>query len=100
MVGDSSVLWQEIDGSRKRIGQVLGVEPSIFSFPNGLHDERALGMVRTSGYRYALLCGEATALHADVNGKGFSVLPRIGMRNADWKEENLRFLGLRRKLSS
>jgi peptidoglycan/xylan/chitin deacetylase (PgdA/CDA1 family) len=98
-IADGRVLQEEVEGSKRKIKKELGVDANIFSFPNGLHNARSVGVVRDCGYRFALLCEERTVAHMDIKKEDiFHILPRLGMRNSTWQEENLRFLGLHRGL--
>ncbi len=99
MISDGKVLREEVEGSKRKIKKELGIDPPLFAFPNGLHDARSVGVVRDCGYQFALLCEERVFAHTGTKDEVFRVLPRIGMRTATWKEENLRFLGLHGYLS-
>jgi peptidoglycan/xylan/chitin deacetylase (PgdA/CDA1 family) len=97
-IGDLRVLRREIMDSKKKIEEVLGVSPEIFSFPNGLYDATCVEMVKECGYRFALLCEDRPAPYGNFSGKDFQVATRIAMRSGSWQEENLRYLGLHRKI--
>ena len=100
-ISDEDILGQEIEGSKRRIYQEVGVNPRIFAFPSGLYNELSMGIVKKSGYKVALLCDDLVGLFTDGHHKkGFYIFPRINISGTNWKEEDLRLLGLHQKLKS
>ncbi len=100
-MSDREQLRQQIDGSRHRIAQEVGVMPQVFAFPSGTYAELALDVVDESGYRMALLCQDKVARLTGAMGRnGMQILPRITMCRRTWKEEHLRVLGFHQKLRS
>lgn len=99
-VTDSRILDDEIADSRRRIAEETGVEPATFAFPNGQYNSFSLQVVKESGYKVALLCDDlATTLDPRAK-RGWQVLPRINIARDNWKEEDLRVLGLHQRLKS
>jgi peptidoglycan/xylan/chitin deacetylase (PgdA/CDA1 family) len=100
-IKDEGQLYGEIADCKTRIEQETGIEPSIFSFPFGLHDGRSMELVQRCGYKAALISdNKVRVLTTGVREEGFGVFPRIGVCRANWKEEYLRALGFHQKLSS
>lgn len=100
-IENRDTLLIEIAESRKRIYEEVGVDPTIFAFPNGLYNATSLEVVRESGYKVALLCDDkAVKVTEDLRKKDFYVFPRINICRANWKEEHLRVLGFHQKLKS
>lgn len=92
------ILAEEINDSKRRIGEEVGAKPLIFAFPNGLYTPLGTELVRESGYKVALLSSDMVLTYPDDIKGDFDVFPRINMSKSSWKEENLRLLGLHRKL--
>ena len=94
-VEDSELLELEISFSRQRILEETGIAPSVFTFPNGLYNDRSLQVVEKSGYSIALLCDDQPANISIINDSdGLLCLPRIDIGLKNWKEEVLRSSGL------
>jgi len=98
-IEDENILLSEIEDSKKRICKETGIEPLIFAFPKGLYNPLSMKFVKKSGYKIALLCGDMVTRFPE-NRKDFYILPRINICRSNWKEENLRLLGLHQKLKS
>ena len=96
-IEDESLLREEINGSRRRMHEELGVAPSIFAMPSGFYDARALDLVAEAGYRFALLCEDQVVRHPLPRNGSLLTLPRINMANATLPEESLRALGCHQK---
>ena len=99
-IKNQDVLLAEIKDSKKRIFDAIGIEPLIFAFPNGLYNSLAMDMVKENGYKIALLCGDKAAFFTKTASyrDNFHIFSRINISRANWKEENLRSLGLHQKL--
>jgi peptidoglycan/xylan/chitin deacetylase (PgdA/CDA1 family) len=94
-VEEPKLLETEIALSRERILDETGMAPSVFSFPNGLYNDKSLQVVEKSGYSIALLCDEKPANIDIINDSdGLLCLPRIDIGRKNWREEALRSSGL------
>jgi peptidoglycan/xylan/chitin deacetylase (PgdA/CDA1 family) len=45
---------EEVEASRRELGQVIGAEVSSFCYPSGSYDARVLGAVQAAGYECAV----------------------------------------------
>jgi glycosyltransferase involved in cell wall biosynthesis len=72
-------LAEEVAGSRRDLEGVLGRTVSLFSFPWGLYDERALAAVKAAGYRASCttVARRTTAVASPFE------LPRIEIKGRD-----------------
>ena len=92
-IDDAELLKTEISFSRERILEETGIAPSVFTFPNGLYNDRSLKVVEESGYSIALLCDEKPTNINDINlSDGLLCLPRIDS-GKEWKEAVLKSNG-------
>jgi len=98
MIGSRHILVEEVVESKKKIGKMVGVDPAIFAFPNGLYTKQSTEIVKSSGYKVALLCEDRTVPYIALQGNSFMALPRISISKKNWKEENLRSLGFHQSL--
>lgn len=76
---DDARLREELAGSRRKIKQLLGVEPRFFCYPAGKYDARVAAAVRAAGYDAATTVEPGIARRADPAYE----LPRVRITNAD-----------------
>lgn len=76
---DDARLRKELVGSRRRIKQLLGVEPRFFCYPAGKYDARVAAAVRAAGYDGATTVEPGIARRGDQPYE----LPRVRITNAD-----------------
>jgi peptidoglycan/xylan/chitin deacetylase (PgdA/CDA1 family) len=81
---DPGSFAREIALSKKVLEERLGVRVRAFAYPNGVHNEHAVSLVRGAGYRYAFtIAWGAIRVPSDLSSSGL-VLPRYMIYEGNW----------------
>lgn len=89
---DDSALKEELEGSRKRLEDLLGQPVQHLAYPYGRHDQRVMGFARRAGYQ------AACSTRSGFNGTGIDpfALRRIDVYGCDslWRFRHKLELGV------
>jgi len=99
-IENRDLLLAEIEESKTRIYEEVGIEPAIFAFPKGSYNSVSMQAVKETGYKIALLCEDMVTRFSETVQRDLHILPRINISRPSWKEENLRLLGFHQRLKS
>lgn len=96
---DKEKLNIEINTSKSRIFEEVGIIPQIFAFPNGWYNEQSMRMVMECGFKIILLCDDLVAKYNETYDKDKAyIFPRINISQPYWQEEYLRCLGFHQSI--
>jgi peptidoglycan/xylan/chitin deacetylase (PgdA/CDA1 family) len=99
-IWDTEILYNEIEESRLKIVEKIGVTPDIFAFANAMGNDESKQFVRKSGYHFSFILMDKQFIWQPINEGAHMEIPRINISRSDWREEYLRALGFHEKIKN